>query len=287
MKWAISSVIVSMLSLSVLAIPEPSPPDMEFTGYKSQLGPCEIGRAINIVGRGTNGNDLVGPIVVFEGDGADGFVINGRNAPYQATGGTIENLRICRKKGTNGGRAVLITAIDSAQRVGEISCRRLKIFPEAALAGGTPGNWADGLVVDGSMLTTSGSAGIRRVTLDDVRVAGATGRSIFLHNAVHCCMRDVQVDPGGVALATFEIRDGQNIQGSNLIVHGDLVLSGSPVEVTLQGRFHTIRLGAGCRAVTIHGTAHFVYIDKGASGLFCGHISEGLRNDSMDFKVIR
>ncbi len=272
--------MLSLLSLvAFAALPEPSPPDLEFSCYTAQAGPCEIGRAINVVGLGTNGNDLSGPVVVFGGDGADGFVLNGRNAPYWATGGSVENLRICRKKGTNGGRGLVVTALDAAQRTGEVTLRKLKIFPELALGGGgLAGNWTDGLVVDGSMLTTSGAAGIRRVMIDDVRVAGATGRSIFLNNAVHCCMSNVQVDPGGVPLAVVEIKDGQNIEGVNLIIHGDLLLTGTPLEVTLQGRFHTIRISGGARAVTILGTTHFLYVDPGATGLFCGHVSEGVTN---------
>lgn len=278
---------VLWIAVVAFALPEPSSAPLAITGFAAFDGPIEIGRATNVIGVGTNGNDLVGPIAEFGGDNADGFVVNGRDALYRATGGSIENLRILRKNGTNGGRAVVLTALDAAQRSGELTLRKLKIFPAGSLGGGGSGRFRDGLVIDGSMLTTPGAAGIRRVMIDDVRVAGATGRSIFLNNAVHCCLSNVQVDPGGVPLAIVEIRDGQNIEGVNMIVHGDLILSGSPVEVALHGRFHTLRIGGGSRAVTIFGTAHFLYVDEGATGLFCGHVSQVVDNKSNSFKVVR
>lgn len=266
---------------------DPSPPELQLCDAVQFAEPLVVGQSKNIVGTGCNGNDYVGPIMVFSGTGQNGIVVNGENAPYRATGGKIENLRICRKRGTSGGTAIHIYAIDAAQRPGEIALRRLKLFPEAALGGGGVGvgNWATGLHVDGSMLTTSGAAGIRRVTMDDVRIAGCDNRSMVLNNVVHCCMNNVQVDPGSAAAASIEIIDGQNIEATNIIVHGDLIIGGKATEVALHGRFHTVRIGSQCRAVTIFGTTHFLYVDQGATGAFHGHVSEGVANNSAAFKV--
>lgn len=280
---------LSILAPLALLFSIPSPPDESIEDTTECIGPCVIGHSRLIAGRGTNGNDPEGAVVVFKNADdetvTDGYVINGLSAPFRATGGGLENLRIVKKCGHFGGRAVVVTALNSAERSGEYTFRRLKIFKQGALAGGADSAWQDGFVVDGSMLTTSGAAGIRRVMIDDVRVAGVLGRSFFLNNAVHCCLTNCQVDPGGVPLATFEIKDGQNIEAVNLIIHGDLILTGSPVEVSLHGRFHTIRVGAGARAVTFFGTAHFLYVEPGATGAFHGHISEGVANQSTGFKV--
>ncbi len=282
------------LCLALVAVSAPfiaSPPDEMITGKVEYAGPCEIGAARNIIGTGTNGNDVVGPIALFGADIAgiagDGFVITGHDAPYRATGGSLQNLRVVRKAGTNGGRAIVVSAADTGHRPGEVLLRRLKVFPESALSSAAAGRWADGVVIDGSALTTPGAAGIRRTTMDDVRVSSVAspGRAFFLNNAVHCCMTNVQVDPGGVPLAVFEIKDGQNIEGVNMIIHGDLIFTGTPVEVSLHGRFHTIRICGGARAVTIFGTTHFLYVEPGATGGFFGHVSEGVDNDSATFTV--
>ncbi len=283
---------LAVLCLALVAVSAPyiaSPPDEMITGRVDYAGPVTIGAARNIIGTGTNGNDIVGPIAVFGKDAAgnvgDGFVISGQGAPFRATGGSLQNLRVIRKAGTDGGRAIVITAMNSAQRPGEVLLRRLKVFPESALSSAGPGRWEQGIVIDGSAVTTPGAAGVRRITMDDIRVAGCTGRFVHLKNAVHCCMNAVQLDPGGVPLAVFEIEDGQNIEGTNLIIHGDLIFTGSPLEVSLHGRFHTIRIGGESRAVTIFGTAHFLFVEAGATGGFYGHVSEWVDNDSVDFVV--
>ena len=263
----------------------PSPSDLEIRDAVAMAGPLEVGQAKNIRGIGTNGNDFVGPVLLFEGKDADGLVISGKGAKYIGTGGSVSNLRICKKSGHHGGRGLVLTALNEAERSGEYVLRDLKVFPESALGGGAAGYFADGVVVSGEMLTKPGAAGIRRVMMDNVRVASCTNRAFFLHNAVHCTMNAVQVDPGRQTQALFEIRDGQNIQGVNMIIHGDLILTGKATEVSLTGRFHTLRVGKDCRAVVLMGTTHNLFVEDGATGAFHGYVMDKTENKSKLFAV--
>lgn len=275
---------IGLLALSIFGN-DLSPPDVQVSDAVQFATPYTVGQAKNIVGIGTNGNDFVGPIMVFDGTGQDGIVINGVGAPFRGTGGSVENLRICRKGGTSGGKALCIVAIDTQQRPGEIALKRLKLFPEAALHNCPAGNWDDGIHIDGSALTTPGAQGVRRVTMDDIRIAGCNRRSIVLNNAVHCCMTNIQLDPGSAPTASMEIIGGQNIVGNNFIVNGDVIVGGNAVEVSMHGRFHTIRIGPNCRAVTFFGTAHYLYVEPGATGAFHGHVSGSVDNKSTAFAI--
>ena len=98
-------------------------------------------------------------------------------------------------------------------------------------------------------------------------------------------MNAVQVDPGRQTQALFEIRDGQNIQGVNMIIHGDLILTGKATEVSLTGRFHTLRVGKDCRAVVLMGTTHNLFVEDGATGAFHGYVMDKTENKSKLFAV--
>lgn len=247
--------------------------------------PMVIGAGEDVIGDGPCGNDPRGPILRFAGTD-DGVVFNGFSSPYRGTGGSVQDLKIIRQFGFSGGDGLKLTALDAAQRCGETLIRRVKIFGESALSNGPLASWNRGFVVDGSMLTVSGAAGIRRVTVDDLRIAGCTGDFIFLNNAVHFVGHAIQLDPGGSPQATLRIRDGQNIFLTSAVVNGDVIVEGNAKYVTLHGYMDTVRVGKSVAGVVIDGHVRNLIVEPGAQGRCQAMVANPVRNESTSFKVL-
>lgn len=233
--------------------------------------PLLIGSGVDIIGSGTVGTDERGPIISFPGD-AHGIVFTGvgEQRAYTGTGGSVQNLKI-RARTHMSGDALTITAAGADGRSGEMLLHRLLIYGDGH-GDGVRGTADRGIVVDGSMLTKPGAAGIRRIVMHDIRIADTRRESILLHNAVHCCMESVQLDTGVGVLPVLRIIDGQNIVGSNLIINGQVIIEGTANDIMLAGRFDEIIVRSTVRNCVITGPVRALHVEPGATGAFYGTV---------------
>jgi hypothetical protein len=226
-----------------------------------------IGSGRDVVGKGPVGTDDRGPIYAF--GKFDGIKFTGvGTTPFTGTGGSLQNLKVRAIK-PDSGDAVTITAEGPNNRTGEMLLHRLLIYGDGS---GSRGLARRGLFVDGSMLTTLGSAGIRRVTISDVRVADTREESIYLWNAVHCSIVNTQIDTGLGVAPVMRVRDGQNVVGTNLIINGTLKVEGSAVDMMFSGRFDEVQIGKTCRNIVILGPVRKLTVESGATGSLYGTV---------------
>lgn len=219
-----------------------------------------IAARVNIVGDGFHGNDVTGPMVVFNCH--DGFDL-GRGDPYRATGGRIERIKIV-KQGT-GGTAIALRATSKAERPGEYVIRDVKILGYSDLRG-TPtiDNWETGLLIDGGNLNETNAAGIRCVRIDGLRVAGCIGESVVLRNVTHVTATGLQVDPGSVKrVPVVIVENSRHVFIYGLNVFGEVHLRGCE-NVILSGYAQVIRIDRKCVGVTIEGRVPKVQVERGA-----------------------
>ncbi|MDP1797549.1 MAG: hypothetical protein Q8K78_08715, partial [Planctomycetaceae bacterium] len=227
-----------------------------------------IGSGIDIIGSGPVGTDERGPIISFPGD-SHGIVFTGVGDPaYTGTGGSVQNLKL-RARTHMSGDALTITAAGKDSRSGEMLLQRLLIYGDGH-GDGVRGTADRGIVIDGSMLRQPGAAGIRRVTMHDIRIADTRRESILLNNAVHCSMTSVQIDTGVGVLPVLRIVDGQNIVGTNLIINGQVILEGTANDIMLSGRFDEVIVKSTVRNCVITGPVRALYVEPGATGAFYG-----------------
>lgn len=227
-----------------------------------------IGSGIDIIGSGPVGTDERGPILSFPAD-SNGIVFSGVGDPaYTGTGGSVQNLKL-RARSHMSGDALTITAAGKDSRSGEMLLQRLLIYGDGH-GDGMRGTADRGIVIDGSMLRQPGAAGIRRVTMFDIRIADTRRESILLNNAVHCSMNSVQIDTGVGALPVLRITDGQNIMGSNLIINGQMIIEGTANDLMLSGRFDEVIVRSTVKNCVITGPVRALHVEAGATGAFYG-----------------
>lgn len=240
-----------------------------------------VGNGKMIVGLGPVGNDKRGPIVEFN---SDGFIFNSDEDQYNGTGGGVCNLKIFKKLGIPGNTAIKLTATGPDRRCGETLLERLLIYGSGN-SQGIRGTWENGIVIDGSMLTTSGSAGIRATTINNVRISDCTGYGVLMNNAVHCKINGLQLDPGGNPDIKMLIKSGQNILGNGLIINGPLTIDGSKI-VVLSGYVDTLNL-INVDSCIFTGIVNNLNVSGiGSNGKFVGLVKKQLTNTSPNFKVI-
>lgn len=98
----------------------------------------------------------------------------------RGTGGGLDSLVIAAAVGKKPGAAILLTGLGPSNRCGEWDCHRVTVY-----AGSDAGSFEAGLIVSGWKITTSGSAGIRGVTVRASKFAGCRSVAVVLENAVH------------------------------------------------------------------------------------------------------
>lgn len=246
------------LLLLLAALFTQSAEPMQFTGQWLLAGTYKAPR-IDITGVGFNGNDITGPIAVCSGN--DGFII-GEKAQFLGTGSRFERMRIA-KRGT-GGTALKFYAFSKADRPGEIVIRDVKVLGWSDLKGGsTKDLWEHGLIVDGGDLNDVNAAGIRRILLDNVRVAGCLGDSIVLRNVTHVTALHTEVEAGNSGRVPNVIVENSRHLDLRLNVFGEVHLRNCNV-ATVSGYFQTLRIDAKCRDVVVTGIAGKLVVEPGA-----------------------
>lgn len=218
------------------------------TGTQSHAAPIITSR-VDIEGQGFNGTDPTGPIVLFAG--CDGFDL-GKGDAFRATGGRLERLRIATSG--SGSTALKFFASSKAERPGEVVLRDLKILGLSDLNGRGKNNWDRGLVIDGGDLNDVNAAGIRRVSVESLRVAGCLSDSIVLRNVTHFHGRDIQIDRGSSPKEkpSVIIENSRHVFLSQMNLFGELHLRGCDVLV-FDGYAQTIFVSADCKRINIRG----------------------------------
>ncbi len=270
----------------------------KYTGNQKFEQVIDVGNGVMFIGEGPIGNDKRGPTFDFA---SDGFLFNGSEDLYNGTGGGVCNLKLFKRFGITGGTAIKLTATGTDRRCGETLLNRLLIYG-AGNSQGQRGLWANGIWVDGSMLTTSGSAGIRTTVIENVRISDCTEYAVYLNNAVHCKINGLQLDPGQVASKSL-ISSGQNIQGTNLVINGDLTILDTSYmtmnnilcyghlnidggkNIVLNGYIKHLHISGKATDVTIFGNVQNLYVDKDVNGKLYGSVSGVNQNNSTWFLV--
>lgn len=242
--------------------------------------PIIVGNGTCFQGEGPIGNDSRGPTLSFE---KDGFIFNGDEDVYNGTGGSVQNLKVFKKLGFTGGTAITLTATGPDRRCGETRLRDLLIYGSGN-GSGQRGIWDNGIVVDGSMLTTSGSAGIRTVLIENVRISDCAKSAVNLWNVVHCKIVGLQLDPGQ-AVSKMEMVGGQNIIASHLIINGTLTVSGGKM-IELSGYIDTLVINGNTDGIRIYGEVNNLYVESGVRGVFYGLVNKVKNNKSWGFKIV-
>jgi hypothetical protein len=107
-----------------------------------------------------------------------------------ANGGGVRGCVFYRTTGNTGGSAIALIGTDTTHRAGNIIIDRFRISGDA--------NWAKGIYVDGSAITTAGSQGIRSVYIDHGNIFNTSDSqsSIYFKNCVHCYVANTLTDIG-------------------------------------------------------------------------------------------
>lgn len=252
----------------------------KFVGLLQNQSTYDVGNGVMFIGEGPVGNDNRGPILEFN---SNGFLFNGSEEKYNGTGGGICNLKIFKKLGIPGHTAIKLTATGPDRRCGETLLERLLIYGSGN-SQGIRGTWEHGIYVDGSMLTTSNSAGIRTTVIRDVRISDCTGYGVLLDNAVHCKINGLQLDPGGNPNIKMLIRSGQNILGDGLIINGQLYIENSK-NVVLSGFVDTLDI-SNVENIIFTGIVNNLTVNGNTFGKFYGLVKKTSINTSHNFKVI-
>ena len=253
---------------------------VKFTGKNEFSSVLDVGNGVSFIGEGPVGTDDRGPTLVFRDDG---FLFNASEDQYNGTGGSVQNLKLLRKVGYNGYTAVKLTATGPDRRCGETLLDRLLIY--GGNSGPATSVWDCGLVVDGSMLTTPGAAGIRTTTIRDVRIADCRQYGLLLKNAVHCRMFGVQLDPGRVPTISMAIQGGQNIEGYGLIVNGPCEINGGKT-IQLSGYVDTLILN-DVNGIIFTGEVNNLIVNGNTYGKFYGLINKTVSGQNTGrYKVL-
>ncbi len=254
--------------------------------YTGQLiDPCPV-----FLGTRPNGNDDRKGILKFNGEEA-GIIYDGRGVPYRATGGEFSGFRIARGGNIDGGIGLLIAALNGGERPGEVRITDLRILGYRDLVSSLElARWAEGLVIDGSLLTTPGAAGVRFIDIVGLRVSSCVGDGDFIrfHNCTHLTGAHIQVDPGRMdegKRARLRIIGGQNIFLDKLVVNGDVIVEGTARYANLSGFMHTVRVGSDVDGLLLDGHINTLIVDDGARGR-CHGLVATVQNDSSAFEVI-
>jgi hypothetical protein len=221
-----------------------------------------VAARVDISGNGFNGTDRTGPIVLF--DGCDGFDL-GRGDPFRATGTHMERLRIVTS-GT-GGTALKFFAESKAERPGEIVLRDLKIMGMSDLNGHGKHNWERGLVIDGGELFEVNAAGIRRVDVEGLRVAGCLSDSVYLRNVTHFHGRNIQIDRGSAKekVPSFVIEKSRHVFLCEMNLFGELHLRDC-TNIIFDGYAQTVFVDAKCQGIVVRGIVDRLVVEDGAVG---------------------
>lgn len=246
---------------------------VKFTGKSEFDTVLDVGNGVSFIGEGPVGTDDRGPILTFK---EDGFLFNASEDQYNGTGGSVQNLKLFRKPGFNGGIAIKLTATGPDRRCGETYLNHLLIY--GGNFGPSTSLWDYGLVVDGSMLTTSGSAGIRATVIRDVRISDCRQAGVVLNNAVHCRINALQLDPGRCPSIRMDILGGQNILASHLIINGNLEINGART-VQLSGYVDTLILN-DVNGIIFTGEVNHLVVNRNTRGRFYGIVN---KTKTIDF----
>lgn len=240
----------------------------------------DVGNGVSIIGEGPVGTDDRGPILIFE---KDGILFNGSEDQYNGTGGCVKNLKLFKKINNNGGTAIKLSATGPDRRCGETSLERLLIY--GGNGGAVAGLWDYGIVVDGSMLTTPGAAGIRTTYIRDVRIAECREVGLWLKNAVHCKISGLQLDPGRAKSIKMKIDGGQNILADNLIINGNCEINGGKT-IQLSGYIDTLIL-TDVNGIIFTGEVNNLIVNGNTYGKFYGLVNKTLSGQNTGkFKVL-
>jgi hypothetical protein len=185
--------------------------------------PNAIGCGLIILGQGSgsapnhNGTGLIANY--DESTATNGFItFNGNFSTVSGTGCGLENIGIFKATGHTGGVGWKLTGSDDNHRAGFCHTRSVQIG--SYIAGGT---FNYGIYVDGSNNVTSGSEGIRDVTLIDTWVNSATTKTVWLDNATHLHWYGGAVYGGSSGSAGITVT-GQGTAGSATQNSTDIIL---------------------------------------------------------------
>lgn len=254
-----------------------------FTAPDTKTATVDVPRIV-LQGQGPVGNDATGPMWVWNHAG-DGLVI-GTGESYRGTGSIIENVKLVKGAGFNGGTALTLKATSPTERAGQTTVRRVLILNQTDLQSGVKaGRWESGLVIDGTALTKSGEAGVRVTHLDGIRIASCTGDFVRLDNAVHVVAHAMQIDPGqNKDGAKVRIRGGQQIFFTAANVFGEVVLEENATTVILDGYFAAVTIGPKCREIVVRGIVGKLTVAAGATGR-CDAYVRNTVNESTGFLI--
>lgn len=236
---------------------------------------------VDIVGQGFNGTDPVGPILQFAG--CDGLEL-GQGDPFRATGSHIERVRIVTN-GT-GGTALKFFASSKAERPGEIVIRDVKIMGMSDLNGRGKNNWNHGLVIDGGELNEVNAAGIRKIIVENLRVAGCQSDSIILRNVTHFHGHAIEIDNGTAMRESpprMIIEHSRHVFLSQMNLFGEVVLRDCQ-NVILDGYAQVVTIEPGCKGIMISGIVDRLLVDKDVEGR-CDAMTKKVGNISQKFRV--
>lgn len=239
----------------------------KFLGQNQIPSVIDVGNGVSFIGEGPLGTDNRGPILVCK---EDGFLFNASEDVYNGTGGSLQNLKLFRKLGYSGFTAVKLTATGSDRRCGETLLDHLLIY--GGNSGSNRNTWDYGIVVDGSMLTTPGAAGIRTTTMRDIRIADCKEAAVLLNNAVHCKIFGLQLDPGMVPKIKMIINGGQNITANGLIINGNVEINGGKT-IQLSGYVDTLIL-TNVDGIIFTGEVNNLIVNGNTYGKFFGLVNK-------------
>lgn len=256
--------------------------DILLSTSQTYSSPYVVFNGVNIKGSGPLCTTGRGTFVNFNVAETDGFIFGTLGDPYNQTGGGLEQAHIVKTVGV-GGKAISLLAPSAQMRCGETYLDGLLVY------GSGTGRWLTGIYIDGSNLTTPGSAGVRRTIVGGKRGVRVHGADLAFHakNAVHCCVSNFQADPGGGAgQAKVLIEGGQNHLWNNLIINGDFEINGTLNISIASSYIDRIIVKGNAIGVAIQATCNHLVVEAGARGTFFGNINTSKTiNETTLFKV--
>lgn len=255
-----------------------------------------IHQGVALIGKGSQGSTQGYGTNLMHNSASDFLVWDGNGAANAGTGGGLRNALILKSSGLSGGDAVKAIATDDDHRPGEM------FFENVLIYGSGTGLWGRGFVVDGTACDTPGSAGVRHVHVNKLRVADCTENLKYVHlnQAVHFSAVALSIDQGdgtGTPGMTIE-GDADNIGMVNSIISGELEVNGSAaIDVNVHGKISTVDINN----VSVDGTVVGSFADLTNASLavrivssradaFAAYLSAATANDKTgdgtDYNII-
>lgn len=225
-------------------------PIRALSGQYKLTGEVIIPQGVLIECAGSGGNtQQYGTTFVHYSNG-NLFVWDGTGTAFAGTGGGLKDCLILKADTFSGGDAIKALATSDGNRPGEM------FFENVVIYGIGTGLWERGLHIDGTAVTTAGSKGVRSVFLNKFRVADCTtsNQYIYINQGVHVTGTHVQIDQAdgsgtpGLTIAG----DSENVNLSNFIINGNVVVADNATHVNLHGRVSTLNVAG----TSVIGTAN-------------------------------